>query len=84
MPSGIVGIGDGTDISSSDDLVRYRQINLTVSVDGIRAIALLNARSRRRERFESTVRGDGPALFSGATGAVIAHPFAICLGAFET
>jgi hypothetical protein len=37
MPNGNVGIGDGTDISSSDGLVRYRQVSLTVSVDGIRS-----------------------------------------------
>src|SRR5579864_355570 len=37
MPNGNVGIGDGTDISSSDGLVRYRQISLTVSVDDIRS-----------------------------------------------
>lgn len=37
MPGGNVGIGDGTDTSSSDGLVRYRQIDLTVSVDGIRS-----------------------------------------------
>lgn len=37
MPSGNVGIGDGTDVSPSDGLVRYRQISLTVSVDGIRS-----------------------------------------------
>lgn len=37
MPDGNVGIGDGTDISSSDGLVRYRRISLTVLVDGIRS-----------------------------------------------
>lgn len=37
MPDGNIGIGDGTDISSSDGLVRYRQISLTVSGDGIRS-----------------------------------------------
>jgi hypothetical protein len=37
MPGRNVDIGDGTDISSSDGLVRYRQISLTVSVDGMRS-----------------------------------------------
>jgi hypothetical protein len=37
MPRGNVGTVDGIGVSFSDGRVRYRQVSLTVSVDGIRS-----------------------------------------------
>ena len=48
MPGGHVGTIDGIDMPSSDDLARYRQTAVTISVDGIRSRRLYAHRYAKR------------------------------------
>lgn len=72
IPGRSVGIGVGTDTSSPDSLIRYRQVSLTVSVDGIRVFSWKKSRSARLmarcEKIRDR-RGAGPAVQAQVQGA---------------